>query len=251
MRTLAAALLCALAGSAAFGLEAKNPNECMTVAAQAPPDFALPHVSQAIRNKKLDIVVIGSASSELTGPGGANLGYPVRLEAALAKLLPGIAVKVSTYAKVRDSAAEMAKKMIRILPETRPALLVWQTGTADAVRGIDADEFRTSLDQGVDRVEGAKADLILMNMQYSPRTDVMLAQNAYADAMRMIALQREVVLFDRLSIMKRWNEGGVFDLYGTTRTTDMAERVHDCLGRLLANTVIAGAKMTLTDNKAR
>jgi len=31
----------------------------------------------------------------------------------------------------------------------------------------------------------------------------------------------------------------------------MAERVHDCLGRLLANTVIAGAKMTLTDNKAR
>ena len=35
--------------------------------------------------------------------------------------------------------------------------------------------------------------------------------------------------------MKRWNEGGVFDLYGTTRNTDIAEQVHDCLGRLLAN----------------
>jgi hypothetical protein len=251
MRLLAAALICALAGGAAFALEAKNPNECVTVAAAAAPDFGLSHVSQAIRGKKLDVAVIGSASSELSGPGGVSLGYPVRLELALSKLLPGIAVKVSTYAKPRDSAAEMAHKITGTLNETKPALVVWQTGTADAVRGIDPDDFRMALDQGVDRIEAAKADLIMMNMQYSPRTEVMLAQNAYADVMRMISLQREVVLFDRLTIMRRWYEGGVFDLYGATRNTDIAERVHDCLGRLLANTVIAGAKLAPLDKNAR
>jgi len=57
------------------------------------------------------------------------------------------------------------------------------------------------------------------------------------------------VLFDRFSIMKRWNENGVFDLYGATRTTNIAERVHDCLGRLLANMVVTGAKLTTAIKK--
>jgi hypothetical protein len=88
-----------------------------------------------------------------------------------------------------------------------------------------------------------------MNMQYSPRTEAMLAVTAYADAMRIVALKREAVLFDRFTIMKRWNEGGVFDLYGATRTTNVAERVHDCLGRLLADVVIAGAKLAPAADK--
>jgi hypothetical protein len=82
-----------------------------------------------------------------------------------------------------------------------------------------------------------------MNMQYSPRTEAMLAVAAYADAMRFVALKREAVLFDRFTIMRRWNESGIFDLYGATRTTNVAERVHDCLGRLLANVVVTGAKL--------
>jgi hypothetical protein len=80
-------------------------------------------------------------------------------------------------------------------------------------------------------------------MQYSPRIEAMLAVAAYADAMRIVAVKREAVLFDRFSIMKRWNENGVFDLYGATRTTNIAERVHGCLGRLLADVVVEGAKM--------
>ena len=85
-----------------------------------------------------------------------------------------------------------------------------------------------------------------MNMQYSPRTEAMLAVTAYADTMRIIALKREVVLFDRFTIMKRWNESGVFDLYGAT---NVAERVHDCLGRLLADVVVAGAKLAPAADK--
>jgi hypothetical protein len=100
-----------------------------------------------------------------------------------------------------------------------------------------------SLEDGVNAIEAAKADVIFMNMQYSPRTEDVLAVGPFADAMRIVALQREVVLFDRFSIMERWNEGKMFDLYTRTRSTDIAERVHDCLGRLLANVVVAGTKM--------
>jgi phosphoribosylformylglycinamidine (FGAM) synthase PurS component len=44
--------------------------------------------------------------------------------------------------------------------------------------------------------------------------------------------------------MKRWSEAGVFDLHSATRKTDVAEQVHDCLGRLLANVVVEAAKLT-------
>jgi hypothetical protein len=154
-----------------------------------------------------------------------------------------------TYTRPRESAEEMQAKLERIVTAAKPALVVWQTGTADAIRGIDPDDFRIALDDGVDTLQAAGADTVFINMQYSPRTEAMLAVGAYADAMRMIALQREVILFDRLSIMKKWSEAGVFDLYATTRKTDVAEHVHDCLGRLLANLVVEAAKLTNADKK--
>jgi hypothetical protein len=240
MRLFAVALICALT----VGAAAAKDGDCMVTAGAGAPDFGLPRVAQAIARKKLDISVVGSASSELNGPAGTNIAYPTRLEAALTSLLPGVAVKVSTFARPRETASEMENKLERIVADSKPALVVWQTGTADAIRGIDPDEFRVALDAGVDVLQNAKVDVVFMNMQYSPRTEAMLAVGAYADAMRIVALQREAVQFDRFSIMKRWNENGVFDLYGATRTTNIAEKVHDCLGRLLANMVVAGAKLT-------
>ena len=60
--------------------------------------------------------------------------------------------------------------------------------------------------------------------------------------MRWVALQQEVPLFDRFSIMKLWADLGTFDLYSATKKLDIAERVHDCIGRLLADLVIEAAK---------
>jgi len=241
MRRIVVALLCA-ALSAGMGL-AKEGNECIVAAGSIGPDFGLPHVAHAISKNKLDVAVIGSASSELNGPAGTNIAYPTWLEATLRELLPGVTVKVSTYARARETAAEMEAKLPRIISESTPALVIWQTGTADAIRGVDPEEFRVALDDGVDKLRAADADVVFMNMQYSPRTEAMLAVTAYADAMRFVALKREALLFDRFAIMRRWNESGVFDLYGATRTTNVAERVHDCLGRLLAAVIVAGAKL--------
>jgi hypothetical protein len=245
-RSLAVALLCALIGG---GTYAKDAEDCMAAAGAAMPDFAMPRVAAAIAKKRLDVAVIGSASSELAGPSGTNIAYPTRLQAALTSLLPGVAVKVTTYARPRETAEEMEKKLSRIVNEAKPALVVWQTGTADAIRGVDADDFRVALDDGIATLQQAGVDIVLVNMQYSPRTEAMLSMGPYADAMHMIALQREIDLFDRFSIMRKWNEAGTFDLYAATRKTDVAEHVHDCLGRLLANAVLDAAKLTNLDKK--
>jgi hypothetical protein len=163
--------------------------------------------------------------------------------------LPDVAVRVITYAKPRQTAPDMEKEIGRILSRDKPALIVWQTGTGDAIRAIDPDAFRTALDDGVSAVRAAGSDIILMNMQYSPRTETMIALTPYLDVMRFVALQHEINLFDRFATMKYWSEIGAFDLSAATKKTDLAERVHDCIGRLLAEFVLDSAKLTAPGEK--
>ncbi len=241
MRSFIVALIGTVIGAAA---SASDDTACLVSGHLVQADFALPRAVAAIEKKRLDIVVIGSGSSMLGGPSGASKAYPARLEAALARLLPGVVVRVNTYVKPREIAAEMKKHLERVLLDEKPALVVWQAGTADAIRGKDPDEFRMALADGVNASQAAGSDVIFMNMQYSPRTESMIALGAYADAMRFVALQHEIILFDRFAIMKHWNEVGVFDLTATTKKTDTAERVHECIGQLLAGLVVEATKLT-------
>jgi len=128
------------------------------------------------------------------------------------------------------------------LAVSKPALVVWQTGTVDAMQSIDTDQFKAALDSGIAIARSAGADVVLINAQYSPRTESMIALGTYAEIMRWVALQQEVPIFDRFSIMKLWADLGTFDLYSATKKLDIAEHVHDCIGRLLADLVIAAAK---------
>ncbi|EJW10656.1 hypothetical protein A33M_4161 [Rhodovulum sp. PH10] len=205
--------------------------------------FPMPHVAAAIAAKKLDVAVLGSASSALVGPTGMARGYPGRFEAALSAQRPGVAVRVVPYAKSRQSAAEMEARIGEVLAGAKPTLVVWQTGTVDAIRGIDPEEFGTALDRGVERLQAAGVDVVLMNMQFSPRTESMIALDGYLDRMRFVALQRSVNSFDRFAVMKGWHESGVFDLSAATNKIDMAASVHACIGRLLARLVIEGADL--------
>src|SRR6185295_11947615 len=106
-------------------------------------------------------------------------------------------------------------------------------------------------DKGINIARSAGADVVLVNAQYSPRTESMIALGTYAENMRWVALQHEVPLFDRFSIMKVWGDLGTFDLYSATKKLDIAEHVHDCIGRLLADLVIEAAKSAPTNGAGR
>ncbi len=232
---------------------AENPADCRVAENLIEADFPLPHVVQALARKKLDVLVVGAGSSILPGPNGALTAYPARLQSALKEKLPGMAVTLATDVKLRRTAAEMVDSMPAAVAANRPALVVWQTGTVDAMLGIDSDDFSAALNKGVDIVHHAGADIILVNSQYSPRTDSMIALSAYLDDMRWVALQQEIPLLDRFAIMKLWTELGTFDFHSATNKLDIAERVHDCIGRLLADVVVEATKpakpLPITDGR--
>jgi GDSL-like Lipase/Acylhydrolase family len=212
----------------------------------------LKHVGSVVsKDQRLNIAVVGTGSSILAGPEGPRSAYPARLEFALQRRLPpGVAVKVATLVRTRMDSEDMARGMGKVLIDEKPDLVIWQTGTIDAMRRIDPDNFRAALDDGVETVLKAGADTILMNMQYSPRTETMVALGPYADVMRVVAQQHEIPLFDRLAIMRHWSDTGAFDLYATGKDNVLARRVHDCIGRGLAAMIIEAAHLKAVELKA-
>jgi hypothetical protein len=195
------------------------------------------------QQRRLNITIIGTGSSTLTGPDGALHAYPARLEAALAKRLPDVAVQVKAYTTGRQTVEKMSEQLEKILATEKPILVVWQTGTVDAMRGIEPEAFGEALNHAVERVQSKGADVILMNMQYSPRTETLIAVGPYAENMRWVAQQRGVPLFDRLGIMRHWNDTGAFDFYATTKAYAVAQQVHECIGRALAAQIMDAAQL--------
>jgi hypothetical protein len=205
-------------------------------------ESTLPKVAEAVKTgHSLDILVIGSRSSTIATSEAS--AYPGRLQAALKEKLPSVAVNLSVELQVKKTAEEVANSVVKLVEGKRPTLVIWQTGTVDAMRSIDPDDFRGAVDEGVVALQNAGADVVLMNLQYSPRTETMISAPPYIDNMRVVAQQHDVPLFDRFAIMRHWNDQGDFDLFSTSHGPELAKRVHDCLGRALSKFVIDAAHL--------
>jgi hypothetical protein len=209
---------------------------------------ALPKVADAIKTRKrLEVLVVGSGSSALPGADGVSMSYPARTEAALREALAGVTVSIKTDLRPKKTAAEAAQTFGQIIdklpPDQRPDLVIWQTGTVDAIRSVDPDDFRTALDTGVEALQKAGPDVLMMNLQYNPRMETMLSVGPYNDTIRVVAQQHEVPVFDRFSIMRHWNDAGDFDLFGSVHGYGMAKRVHDCIGRALAAMIVEASRI--------
>lgn len=205
-------------------------------------DSVIPKVTEAVKaGHPLNILVVGSRSSTINASEAG--AYPGRLQAMLKERLPAATVNVSVELQTKKTAEEVASGLVKLVEEKRPTLVIWQTGTVDAMRSVDPDDFRNAVDEGVVALQKAGTDVILMNLQYSPRTETMISAPPYLDNMRVVAQQHDVPLFDRFGIMRHWNEAGDFDLFSASHGTDLAKRVHDCLGRALSKFVLDAARL--------
>jgi hypothetical protein len=206
-------------------------------------DTALPKVAEAIKaGGPLNILVIGSRSSTIgANPNAQDAAYPGQMQAALKEKLPKIEVNLSVEIQPKKTAEEMAPGLAKLLESKKPTLVVWQTGTVDAMRSVDPDDFRAAVDEGVVALRDGGVDTVLVNPQYSPRTESMISASAYLDNMRVVAQEHEVPLFDRFGLMQKWSDDGEFDLFAPVHGVEVAKKVHGCLGRALSQFIMAAA----------
>jgi hypothetical protein len=205
-------------------------------------ESSLPKVAEAVKGARpLTILVVGSRSSTILSSEAS--AYPARLQAALKERLPSIPVNLSVELQNGKTAEEVDANLVKLVEAKAPNLVIWQTGTVDAMRSVDPDDFRGAVDEGVTALQKAGIDVILVNLQYSPRTETMISAPPYLDNMRVVAQQHDVPLFDRFAIMRHWNDAGDFDLFSSTQGPDLAKRVHGCLGRALSKFVLEAARI--------
>jgi len=192
--------------------------------------------------RQIVIGALGGASSLGVAAGGVEMAWPARLGAVLTERFPSARPKVVNLAVARQTAKRAVERLDRDVLPLKPTLVIWETGTMEAVRGLDVDEFRETLQTGIDQIRAAGAELVLVNMQFSRATDAMIHFEPYLIAMRELSDVNDVPLFRRHDIMRHWAEYGSLDL----RTNDsekrrqVAVKLYDCIGRAIADFVTHG-----------
>jgi acyl-CoA thioesterase-1 len=231
-RGIAAALL-------AIGLPAAH---AQGIGSCPPPALSLTahrlaHVAAGLQpGQQLDVLALGSAS--LLGPQGGTAGsVPDEMVQALHARMPTAVIRLTLRAERADSAAEMLDTLTRELAAHRFQLVLWQTGTVEALRRLPPEPFRRTLAAGIAAATAAGADVVLIDMQFSRLLDRHADLDPYRAAMTEMALQPGVMLFPRYALMRGWAESGAIDLEGSARRDrrQTLARLRFCLGAALAN----------------
>jgi acyl-CoA thioesterase I len=234
--------------AAAYGAAPPGQSGAERPACHVPPNIVeaapnLPNLTGAIHSKKpVRIVVIGGGSTKGVAAGPPENAYPSRLQTALEKRFPHVPMTVVNLGMPRQTARQMVERFPTEVSEDEPALIIWEVGITDAVRGVDVDDFTAALQAGIDLTKNRAIDLMLVDMQFSRRTTTVIDFDRYLDTIHRVGELNGIYVFPRFAVMRNWSDEKVFDYDDVPdgERARLAAQVYDCLGRALA-TVIAKA----------
>lgn len=171
----------------------------------------LPGTTLALTRKPaVHVVALGSSSTEGSGASGVASSYPARLDTELDDRFPGREVRVSNFGRGGQLATDMLKRITAEVLPLLPTLVIWQTGVNDAIQAVPVESFRETLWTGVKVLLAAKIDVVLIDMQFYPRSERVAGYEDYLRVMREVAGQADVPLLRRFAIMKYLIKSGQF-----------------------------------------
>ncbi|HUB11648.1 MAG TPA: hypothetical protein VMB34_06790 [Acetobacteraceae bacterium] len=224
--------------------QAPPPIACAVPVSFTTPDSPLAAVAAAIKaGGPVQILAIGSATTVGDQPGaGHHAAFPYRMIEALHAALPDIAFSLTLRGGRGMTAQDMLPLLKAALAAQHTALVVWQTGTVEAVRGQDPDDLQNALQEGIDAAREAGADVVLIDSQFSRFLRANTDLDPYEETLQQVAVMPGVVLFHRYDLMESWVEGGSIDLESASRTDRpaMMARLNACIGEALARFVLTG-----------
>jgi hypothetical protein len=142
------------------------------------------------------------------------------------------------------AADQLAMLATRMTGAARPDLVVWQTGTVDAVRGVEPEDMAQNVGDGLAQLAALGIDVVLVEPQFSRFLRANTNLDPYLDALRRTAAVNGVPLLRRYDIMRAWAEEGALDLERTPpdQRGPAMERLNTCIGRALGTVVLRNAR---------
>lgn len=192
------------------------------------------------RDGDFRVVALGSSSTQGAGASSPKMCYPAQLEAELNRRFhPDKHFEVINLGVGGELASDMLARIDGQVLPLKPDLVVWQTGVNDALSGVSLDDFRMELAQGIDAIRSTGADVILLDLQYYPRSERVQGYKDYLRTMWSVAHEKSVPVLKRHAFMKHLLDSRQFtpaqilapDLF---HLNDLSYR---CLGHLVADAI--------------
>jgi hypothetical protein len=161
------------------------------------------------------------------------------MEQGLARSFPGVPITLANKSVAHQTAAQMLERFPKDVFGEDPVLVIWETGTTDAVQGVDIDAFAATLQSGIDVLAARGIDVILVDVQFSHKTEAIIDLESYLKTMHRAGDVKDVYVFPRFAMMRYWSEQEIFDLDGVQKDerATLATNVYHCLGRKLADAI--------------
>ena len=219
----------------------------LDICASAPefsvPDKKLENLAAAVAGyDAIEVLAVGSGTT-VGQDGGGGKAFPHLMIEALRAALPGREIDLTLRGARGMTAAEMLVLIEAEMAEKPFALVLWQTGTVEAVRGIPPEELQKTLATGIDRIRVKKADLVLIDAQYTRSMAAKVNEIPYLQVLRQAADAPGVVLFARYDLMRSWATEGRNDLENIRKADreNAVDALHACLADVLVRFVSYGA----------
>jgi len=245
LAALLTAVLFGVAPAAPQTAPPPKPSQCTVPPDLVASDPTLPGLAKRFHDRQpVVIVVIGGASTAGIAAGGPANAYPQRLQEALARRHPGVSITVINQGIPRQTTRDMIGRFSADVLAAKPNLVIWETGTVDAVRAVEIDEFAAALDEGITALRAGGAAVMLVNMQYNPSLDSVIDFGPYLDALNRAADLDDVYLFDRYQIMRYWSDNGRFNVVDVPsgKQAALAGEIYRCLGETMAGAIDRAAR---------
>ena len=150
------------------------------------------------------VVAFGSSSTEGAGASAPERTYPARLQAMLRIVLPLTHVTVLNRGKGGQVTQDMIARLDADVLTENPTMVIWQSGTNEALRGLGPGAFAAIMQDGIRKLIARGIDVVLMDLQIAPRVQEQPNHTVYGDLLARAAASGEVSLFSRTAVMRDW-----------------------------------------------
>ena len=225
--------------ASARGAETACPSAAMAFDANG-ATLALPRGGAG---RPLDILAIGSSSTEGVGASSPTNAYPARLEDELSRQ-SGIAADVKNAGVGGEMAVRTLKRLKIALKSGWARLVIWQVGTNDALVGVDEAAFRATVESGVAAARAAGVPLLLIDPQFTPIAADGRRYERFVAIVDEVGARDHVPVLSRYAMMKRRGLKNATSLLSGDGL-HMNDLGYRCLAHALAEAIgsAAGAKL--------
>jgi acyl-CoA thioesterase-1 len=229
------------AGLPAPGAASATPSApCNAPAALARLARPLWHTARRVAaHEPIKIVAVGSSSTAGSGASSPAACYPSRLAEELKRRFPTEEITVLNRGVNGEEAADMLLRLDADVISEKPDLVLWQLGTNAVLRDNPLGRMGHAIHEGVRRLKATGADVVLMDLQYSPKVIAKPEADPMIDLIARIAKQEDVSVFHRFAVMQHWHdtEGLQFAAFLSPDLLHMNDWSYACVAKVLGGAI--------------